>query len=76
MTLIFPARWDLGYMMVMDLQGSPRTKEGEYVLTDPAILCSDLLRFGSTNFGTPKMMKRCVLSIRNLLEARAESWKV
>jgi len=45
-----------GYMMVVDLQGIKC--EGGYILTDPVILCCDILRFGSTNLGG-SAMKRC-----------------
>lgn len=46
-----------GYLMLTDLQG---VKDGqEFVLTDPAILCKDILRFGNTNLGE-KVMKKCL----------------
>jgi hypothetical protein len=44
-------------MMLVDLQGSRDSSKRQYVLTDPAIHCKDVLRFESTNLGT-KGMKR------------------
>lgn len=44
-----------GYLMVADLQGV--IKEGHFWLTDPAILCKDILRFGNTNLGEEFMTK-------------------
>lgn len=45
-----------GYLMLTDLQG---VKSGDdYILTDPAILCKDILRFGRTNMGE-EFMKIC-----------------
>ena len=44
-----------GYLMVTDLQGVE--KDGTYHLTDPVILCSDVLRFGNTNLGEDFMKK-------------------
>jgi hypothetical protein len=46
-----------GYLLVTDLQG---VKVGnDFYLTDPAILCTDMLRFGHTNLGE-KFMKKCI----------------
>jgi len=45
------------YLMVTDLQGV--RKDGEYFLTDPAILCQDTLRFGNTNLGG-SFIKKCI----------------
>lgn len=42
-----------GFMMVTDLQGG-ETADG-FTLTDPAVLCTDLKRFGKTNFHTAQM---------------------
>lgn len=56
-----------GYLVVSDLQGI-KQPGNDYVLTDPAILCKDIVRFGNTNLG-PAFMKRCVESTRaHLLE--------
>lgn len=56
-----------GYLMVVDLQG---VRDGQtYYLTDPAILCRDLGRFGSTNLGD-KFLSKCLASTRYLLEER------
>ncbi|KAI2513693.1 alpha-kinase [Fragilaria crotonensis] len=52
------------FLMVTDLQGVRRGKE--FFLTDPAILCKDILRFGHTNLGA-KFMKRCKDSTRALM---------
>jgi hypothetical protein len=44
------------YLVVTDLQG---IREGNtFFLTDPVILCKDVLRFGHTNLGE-KFMKKC-----------------
>ena len=48
-----------GYLMVTDLQGVH--KDNTYYLTDPIILCKDILRFGNTNLGE-KFMKKCIQS--------------
>ena len=45
-----------GYLLICDLQGVQEDHD-KYVLTDPAMHCTDLLRFGSTNLG-PDGMKR------------------
>ena len=52
------------YLMVTDLQGVRKGKE--FFLTDPVILCKDILRFGRTNLGS-KFMKRCTDSTRALM---------
>jgi len=44
-----------GYLMICDLQGVQ--ENGTYVLTDPAMHCVDVLRFGTTNLGTDGMKK-------------------
>eukprot|EP00541_Cyclophora_tenuis_P015038 CAMPEP_0116554218 /NCGR_PEP_ID=MMETSP0397-20121206/7475_1 /TAXON_ID=216820 /ORGANISM="Cyclophora tenuis, Strain ECT3854" /LENGTH=171 /DNA_ID=CAMNT_0004079365 /DNA_START=14 /DNA_END=526 /DNA_ORIENTATION=- len=50
-----------GYLMLTDLQG---VKVGsDFVLTDPAVLCNEILRFGRTNLGE-KFMKRCMASTK------------
>jgi hypothetical protein len=54
-----------GYLMVTDLQGI-RT-EDEFILTDPAILCMDKVRFGGTNLGA-KFMKKCMDSTNAMME--------
>ena len=47
------------YLMVVDLQGVKEETSGEvrYVLTDPAIHCGSLRRFGKTNLGREGMYK-------------------
>jgi hypothetical protein len=50
-----------GYLMVTDLQGVQ--KDNTFILTDPVILCKDILRFGGTNLGE-KFMKKCIDSTR------------
>lgn len=50
-----------GYIMVTDLQGVH--KGNTYHLTDPVILCKDILRFGNTNLGE-KFIKKCYDSTR------------
>lgn len=54
-----------GYLMVTDLQGAKQ--DGAFILTDPVILCTDILRFGSTNLGE-KFMKKCIDSTRVYLK--------
>jgi hypothetical protein len=44
-----------GYLMVTDLQGVRKGRE--FILTDPVILCKDVLRFGNTNLGEKFMQK-------------------
>merc|ERR1712166_1125105 len=54
--------WTNGFMMATDLQGCQIkktslvdvVKEG-WVLTDPAMLCQDLSRFGPTNFSEAQL---------------------
>jgi len=46
-----------GYILVSDLQGVRRGSS--YYLTDPVILCKDILRFGNTNLGE-KFVKKCI----------------
>ena len=48
-----------GYLMVVDLQGVKIEKDGKvtFLLTDPAIHCKDLLRFGSCNLGKMGMSR-------------------
>jgi hypothetical protein len=50
-----------GYLMVTDLQGV--RKGNDFYLTDPVILCKDILRFGNTNLGE-KFMEKCIQSTR------------
>ncbi|XP_028404560.1 alpha-protein kinase vwkA-like [Dendronephthya gigantea] len=52
--------WASGrYLMVVDLQGVKEESSGHvrYVLTDPAIHCGSLRRFGKTNLGREGMYK-------------------
>jgi len=61
------SRWTLratkGYLLVSDLQGVELPDR--IVLTDPAILCEDLSRFGGTNLG-PAFMERVLKSLNAL----------
>jgi len=43
-----------GYMLVSDLQGVVDSSHN-YILTDPAVLCQDVDRFGSVNLGKAAM---------------------
>ncbi|KAL3922042.1 MAG: hypothetical protein SGILL_002420 [Bacillariaceae sp.] len=54
-----------GFLMVTDLQGV--RNEDEFILTDPAILCKEKLRFGETNLGE-EFIKKCMDSTKALLE--------
>ena len=45
--------WTNGFMMATDLQGAKNSKG--WTLTDPAMLCEDLRRFGPTNFDSAQM---------------------
>jgi hypothetical protein len=47
-----------GCLMVTDLQGAIK-KDNKFFLTDPAVLCKDILGFGNTNLGE-KFMKKCI----------------
>jgi len=42
--------------MVVDLQGVV-TEDNRIVLTDPAILCADVTKFGHTNLGEEAMLR-------------------
>jgi hypothetical protein len=46
-----------GYLMVADLQGV--RKGSDFYLTDPVVLCEDVLRFGRTNLGGT-FMHKCI----------------
>jgi hypothetical protein len=46
-----------GYLMVTDLQGV--RKGSDFYLTDPVVLCEDVLRFGRTNLGGA-FMHKCI----------------
>jgi Alpha-kinase family/von Willebrand factor type A domain len=46
-----------GYLMVTDLQGVRKGKD--FYLTDPVVLCKDVLRFGCTNLGET-FMQKCI----------------
>lgn len=52
-----------GYLIVSDLQGIK--KGNTFKLSDPAILCTDQLRFGSTNLG-PKGIEKCIKNTTSL----------
>jgi hypothetical protein len=53
--------------MVTDLQGV--LKDNEFYLTDPVILCKDVMRFGHTNLGEKFMMK-CIDSTRAYMKEK------
>ncbi|CAG8542953.1 7096_t:CDS:2, partial [Dentiscutata heterogama] len=46
----FTYQYTKGYLVVYDLQGVNLDKNKEFLLTDPAIHCIDVSRFGVTNF--------------------------
>ncbi len=52
------------YLLLTDIQGIENSSE--IVLTDPAILCTDLTRFGPTNFH-PSLMTVCLESLQHAL---------
>ncbi len=54
-----------GYIIVTDLQGV--CKGETYHLTDPVILCKDILRFGTTSLGE-KFIKKCIDSTEEHLK--------
>lgn len=56
-----------GYLMVTDLQGIK--KGNKFVLTDPVILCKDVLRFGHTNLGD-KFIQKCIDSTRAYMKEK------
>lgn len=51
------------YLMVTDLQGV-KSGNNKFYLTDPVILCQDIIRFGNTNLGE-KFMHKCMDSTRS-----------
>ncbi|KAF0340284.1 kinase-like protein [Gigaspora margarita] len=55
----FTYEYTEGYLVVYDLQGVDLNNE--FLLTDPAIHCVDLLRFGITNLGMSGIQK-CILA--------------
>ncbi|CAG8735137.1 26256_t:CDS:1, partial [Racocetra persica] len=55
----FTYKYSEEYLVVYDLQGIDL--HNEFMLTDPAIHCVDLLRFGKTNLGK-KGIKKCFLA--------------
>ncbi|CAG8577451.1 15465_t:CDS:1 [Cetraspora pellucida] len=55
----FTYQYTKGYLVVYDLQGG--NLHDEFLLTDPAIHCIDLLRFGTTNLGKNGIQK-CFLA--------------
>ncbi|KAF0450818.1 kinase-like protein [Gigaspora margarita] len=55
----FTYQYTEGYLVVYDLQGVDL--HNEFLLTDPAIHCVDLLRFGITNLGKSGI-QRCILA--------------
>lgn len=57
-----------GYLLVSDLQGI--RKESKFYLTDPVILCTDILRFGNTNLGKDFLTKCYRSTQSHLAEGR------
>ncbi|CAG8584474.1 10173_t:CDS:2, partial [Cetraspora pellucida] len=55
----FTYKYTEGYLVIYDLQGVDLCNE--FLLTDPAIHCVDLLRFGNTNLGKSGIQK-CFLA--------------
>ncbi|KAF0513376.1 kinase-like protein [Gigaspora margarita] len=55
----FTYQYTKGYLVIYDLQGFDL--DNEFLLTDPAIYCVDLLRFGTTNLGKSGIQK-CFLA--------------
>uniref|UniRef100_A0A7S0F6H6 Alpha-type protein kinase domain-containing protein n=1 Tax=Craspedostauros australis TaxID=1486917 RepID=A0A7S0F6H6_9STRA len=53
------------YLMVTDLQGVK--KNGKFYLTDPVILCRDIMRFGNTNLGETFMIE-CMGSTEHFMK--------
>lgn len=68
-SLLNLAKWShettKGYIMLTDLQGVETN--GEIVLTDPAVLCTDLSRFGPTNFH-PAQMMLCMEAVEHCMK--------
>jgi len=62
-------KYSNGYLMVTDLQGG-FSRAGGYSLTDPAILCRNVGRFGPTDFN-PAQMKACRDAVRHGLKPGA-----
>jgi hypothetical protein len=60
-----------GYLMVTDLQGV--MTEDACILTDPAIHCRDINRFGDTNLG-PKLLKGSLQVIDDRLAMLGAKW--
>ena len=58
--------WTDGFMMATDLQGGKSARKG-WVLTDPAMLCQDLSRFGPTNFHEAQL-QMCYEGAQHALE--------
>ncbi|KAF0541191.1 kinase-like protein [Gigaspora margarita] len=55
----FTYKYTEGYLVVYDLQGVDL--DDEFILTDPAIHCIDVLRFGVTNLGK-RGIEKCFLA--------------
>jgi hypothetical protein len=55
-----------GYVMVADLQGARHA--GGWRLADPAVLCSDVGRFGPCDFDAVQV-PRCLAAVRHALHA-------
>ena len=55
-----------GYVMVADLQGARHA--GGWRLADPAVLCSDVGRFGPCGFDAAQV-PRCLAAVRHALQA-------
>ena len=52
--------------MVVDLQGILAPRDEGFTLSDPVILCTDLKRFGTTNFAR-EQMGECLGAIQHAL---------
>lgn len=61
-----------GYLMITDLQGVKCSSKNKYYLTDPVILCKDIIRFGNTNLGE-KFLKKCIDATHSYLAERGWS---
>ena len=55
-----------GFMMFTDAQGCQTTKSGGWMLTDPAMVCKDLTRFGPTN--GPLFLEMSYEGVQHVLE--------
>jgi hypothetical protein len=56
-----------GNLMIVDLQGIVAGNDGKYLLTDPCIHSTDVLRFGRTNLGKVGMTRFFQTHICNII---------